>query len=65
VYREVTDMLLVDGDMFASFHHVYHSSQDPGRMFVDIWRVKDGRISEHWDVKQTVPEVSRNDHRMW
>lgn len=59
-WANVTDMLLVDGDMFASFHHVYRSAADPGRMFVDIWRVKDGRIIEHWDVIQPIPATQAN-----
>ena len=59
-WANVTDMLLVDGDMFASFHHVFRSPDDTGRLFVDIWRVKDGRIVEHWDVIQPVPAIKAN-----
>jgi predicted SnoaL-like aldol condensation-catalyzing enzyme len=56
----VTDILLVDGDMFASFHHVFRSPDDTGRMFADIWRVKDGRIVEHWDIIQPIPAIRAN-----
>ena len=56
----VTDMLLVDGDMFARFSHVFRSPDDTGRMFADIWRVKDGRIVEHWDVIQPFPASKAN-----
>ncbi|MFE3458059.1 nuclear transport factor 2 family protein [Nocardiopsis aegyptia] len=27
-----------------------------GAVVVDIWRVRDGRLAEHWDVGQAVPE---------
>ncbi len=48
----VSDMLLVDGDTFALMHHGFRGPDDTGRIFVDLWRVKDGRIAEHWDVIQ-------------
>jgi len=51
-WAHVTDMLLVDGDIFALLHHVFRGPDDTGRIFVDLWRVEDGRIAEHWDVIQ-------------
>ena len=32
---------------------------------VDIFRVQDGKIKEHWDVIQAVPEKSANSHPMF
>jgi len=52
----VYNMVLVDGDLFAIHHHIFSGPEDPGRVFVDIWRVADGRIVEHWDVIQPNPE---------
>jgi predicted SnoaL-like aldol condensation-catalyzing enzyme len=32
---------------------------------IDIFRVSHGKISEHWDLKQPVPESARNANGMW
>lgn len=55
-WAHVTDMLLVDGDTFAVLHHVFRGPNDRGRMVVDLWRVAEGRIVEHWDVMQEIPD---------
>ncbi|HTT01017.1 MAG TPA: nuclear transport factor 2 family protein [Steroidobacteraceae bacterium] len=60
----VTDMRLVDGEFFALMHHAFRAPQDPGRMFFDIWRVRNGRIVEHWDVIQTIPVDRANPNGM-
>lgn len=54
-WANVTNMIIVDGDLFAVHHHALAGPDDPGRVFVDIWRVADGRIVEHWDVIQDIP----------
>ena len=60
----VTNMLLVDGDLFALHHTLFTGPNEPARFFVDIWRVADGRIIEHWDVIQTRPATSANSNGM-
>lgn len=40
-------------------------ADDRGRAIVDIFRVKDGKIVEHWDVIQAVPEESANQNTMF
>lgn len=60
----VTDMRLVDGDLFAMMHHAFRALGDPGRVFFDIWRVEGGRIVEHWDVIQTIPTDIANHNGM-
>ena len=32
-----------------------NDSTDHGKMSMDIWRVRDGKIAEHWDIIQDVP----------
>jgi hypothetical protein len=38
---------------------------DRGMAVADFWRLTDGRIVEHWDVVQEVPEHSANDNTMF
>lgn len=45
--------------------HSTNGARDPGRAIVDIFRVKDGKIVEHWDVIQPVPDKSANDNTMF
>jgi predicted SnoaL-like aldol condensation-catalyzing enzyme len=37
---------------------------DRGSAVVDIFRVEDGKVAEHWDVVQPIPEDSANDNGM-
>ncbi|MFF4342976.1 nuclear transport factor 2 family protein [Kitasatospora sp. NPDC001540] len=37
----------------------------PGTAIVDIFRLEDGRIVEHWDVMQQVPDEARNPNGMF
>jgi predicted SnoaL-like aldol condensation-catalyzing enzyme len=63
-WANVNNILLVDGDVFALHHHAFRGSDDPGQVFVDIWRVKDGRIVEHWDVIQAIPATMAHHNGM-
>jgi len=64
-YHTVADNLLADGDLVAVKSHVYTNPRDPGRVFVDIWRVAGGTFVEHWDVVQPVPTAPLNDATSW
>ena len=64
-YHTVVDNLLADGELIALKSHVYTNPEDPGRVFVDIWRVAGGKFVEHWDVIQPVPNRALNDATMW
>lgn len=46
---------LVDGDHVAVHVHVKRWPDDPGLAVVDIFRVEDNEIVEHWDVIQEIP----------
>lgn len=55
----------VDGDLVWLHMHSVANPQDRGRAIVNIFRVADGKIVEHWDVVQPVPEKSENDNTMF
>ena len=52
--------LFVDGDYVIAHVHVIINPGDRGNSVVDIFRIADGRIAEHWDVAQEVPATSAN-----
>ena len=57
--------ILVDGDLAAVHSHVIPAPGERGIAVIDIVRLKDGKIVEHWDVLQPVPEQSANPHPMF
>ncbi len=57
--------VLVDGDLVAIHHHVKMTPDELGSSVVDIMRIEDGRIVEHWDIIQPVPEQAANENTMF
>ena len=57
--------VLVDGD-YVMFHvHTVLRPGDAGFAVVDIFRMEDGKVAEHWDVIQPVPLESLNPNGMF
>lgn len=52
--------LIAEGDLVVAHTLFKTKPQDRGTAVVDIYRVEGGRLAEHWDVKETVPEASAN-----
>jgi len=57
--------VLVDGDLVAVHSHVTNGAGDRGTAVVDIFRIRDGKAVEHWDVLQPVPEAAANGNTMF
>ena len=57
--------LFVDGDYVIAHVHVIINPGDLGNAVVDIFRIAQGRIAEHWDVAQEVPAKSANTNGMF
>jgi predicted SnoaL-like aldol condensation-catalyzing enzyme len=55
----------VDHDLVYLHIHSLDRRGDKGRAIINIFRVKDGKIVEHWDVVQPVPENSANQNSMF
>ena len=50
----------VDGDHVTVHYHVRRWPGDLGWAVIDIFRIEDGLIAEHWDVMQDVVEDGPN-----
>jgi len=50
----------VDGDHVTVHYHVRRWPDDLGWAVIDIFRVEDGKVKEHWDVMQDVVEGGPN-----
>ena len=57
--------VIAEGDLVVLHVHSRNTLSDRGRAVVDIFRVTDGKITEHWDVIQPVPEKSANTNTMF
>jgi predicted SnoaL-like aldol condensation-catalyzing enzyme len=57
--------VIAEGNIVAIHAHYRLNAEDRGQAVVDIFRVLDGKIVEHWDVIQAVPETSANDNTMF
>jgi predicted SnoaL-like aldol condensation-catalyzing enzyme len=53
-------------DMVVTHSHLTLSPSDRGSAVADIFRLnRQGKVVEHWDVIQAVPETSANDNTMF
>jgi len=54
-----------EGDYVILHVHSVREKGSRGRAIVDIFRLEDGKIVEHWDVVQDVPEKAANPNGMF
>jgi predicted SnoaL-like aldol condensation-catalyzing enzyme len=53
-------------DMVVTHSHLTLSPSDRGSAVADIFRLnRQGKVVEHWDVIQAVPDTSANDNTMF
>jgi predicted SnoaL-like aldol condensation-catalyzing enzyme len=55
----------VDGDIVIVHSLVKIKAEDRGNAVVDIFRFEKGKVVEHWDVVQAIPEKSANNNTMF
>jgi predicted SnoaL-like aldol condensation-catalyzing enzyme len=57
--------VFADGDYVILHVHAVREPGAPGSAIVDIFRLENGKVVEHWDVIQPVPEKAANSNGMF
>jgi predicted SnoaL-like aldol condensation-catalyzing enzyme len=57
--------IFAEDDHVVTHQHVTRWPGDPGFAVCDIFRIADGKIVEHWDVLQEIPEKPVNPNSMF
>lgn len=57
--------VIAEGDLVMLHVHSTRGDDTPGRAIVDIFRVENGKIVQHWDVIQDIPEKPVNSNGMF
>jgi predicted SnoaL-like aldol condensation-catalyzing enzyme len=57
--------VIAEGDLVVLHVHSTRGDNTPGRAIVDIFRLADGKVVEHWDVIQDIPEKPANSNGMF
>jgi predicted SnoaL-like aldol condensation-catalyzing enzyme len=57
--------VIAEGDLVVTHGLIKTSRDDRGTAAADIFRLEGGKVVEHWDVLQPVPETSANDNTMF
>lgn len=64
-FRVEIKRMFIEGDMVAVHVRSFNSATPNGEAGVDIFRLEGGRIVEHWDVIQPIPDSLPHDNTMF
>ncbi len=64
-FRVELKRIIAEGNDVVMHSHLIRETGDRGVAVVDIFRLEGGKIVEHWDVLQDVPETAANDNTMF
>jgi predicted SnoaL-like aldol condensation-catalyzing enzyme len=56
---------IAEGDLVVVHSHIIRQPGERGIAVVDIFRIEDNRVTEHWDVLQEIPEKAANANTMF
>lgn len=63
--RSEIKRVFTDGDYVILHVHAVRQPGDRGSAIIDIFRLEQGKIVEHWDAVQLIPEQSANPNGMF
>ena len=63
--RSEIKRIFADGDYVIVHVHAVREPGTRGNAIVDIFKLENGKVVEHWDVIQPIPEKAANDNGMF
>jgi predicted SnoaL-like aldol condensation-catalyzing enzyme len=57
--------IVAEGDYVVVHSHFVRNPSDRGTAIVDIFRLEDSQLAEHWDVIEEVPAQAKNTNSMF
>lgn len=63
--RSEIKRIFADGDYVIIHVHAVREAGTRGNAIVDIFKLENGKVVEHWDVIQPIPETSANANTMF
>ena len=64
-YHTEFKQVFADGNYVIVHCLAKRDANDRGTAVIDIFRLENGKVVEHWDVAQPIPEQSANDNTMF
>jgi len=64
-YKSTIKKVFADGDYVILHVHNVATPGSRGAAIVDIFKLENGKIVEHWDVRQEIPEKAANNNGMF
>jgi predicted SnoaL-like aldol condensation-catalyzing enzyme len=64
-YHSEIKRVFADGDYVIVHVHNVPTTGSRGNAIIDIFKLENGKVVEHWDVRQEIPEQSANSNTMF
>ena len=64
-YHSEIKRVFADGDYVIVHVHNVPTPGNRGAAIIDIFKLENGKVVEHWDVRQEIPEQSANSNTMF
>jgi predicted SnoaL-like aldol condensation-catalyzing enzyme len=64
-YHSEIKRVFADGDYVILHVHNVPTPSSRGNAIVDIFKLENGKVVEHWDVRQEIPEQAANSNTMF